>query len=342
MTWQIPGGYLLFLGDVRSRLDAKTAGGILQWRADRCVGQYRLSGETLDIGLPDMTPAEAVTNGARTMVVGVAPVGGAIEPGWVQPIIGALEAGMDIAAGMHSKLADHPDIAAAARANGRQLFDVRHASGKQPIATGEKRSGMRLLTVGTDCASGKKYTALAIHAEMLKRGLRASFRATGQTGILIAGEGVAIDAVVADFAAGAAESLSPANHASHWDIIEGQGSLFHPAYAGVSLSLLHGSQPDAIILCHEPGRQHIDDYPTYPLPGIKECIDANLAAARLTNPHVRCIGISLDTSRLDAVERETVIRLLSAETGLHVFDPVATGASELVDIMLSNWPDTGN
>lgn len=335
MSWQIPGGYLLFLGDARSRLDAKTAGGILQWRPDRCVGQYRLSEDTLDIGLPDMSPVEAVANGARTLVVGIAPVGGAIEAGWVQPIIAALEAGMDVAAGMHSKLADHPEIAAAAQSNGRQLFDVRHASGKQPIATGDKRPGKRLLTVGTDCASGKKYTALAVHAEMARRRLRASFRATGQTGILIAGEGIAIDAVVSDFAAGAAESLSPANHPDHWDIIEGQGSLFHPAYAGVSLSLLHGSQPDAIIICHEPGRQHIDDYPSYPLPDVQTCIDANLAAARLTNPDVRCVGIALDTSRLDAEGREAVIRKLSAETGLHVFDPVATGTSELVNLLVA-------
>lgn len=338
MSWKIPGGYLLFLGDARSRLDAKTAGGILQWRPDLCVGQYRLSADAVDIGLPNMSPAEAVASGAKTMVVGIAPVGGAIEAGWVQPIIAALEAGMDIAAGMHSKLVDHPEIAAAAQAHGRQLFDVRHASGKQPIATGEKRSGKRLLTVGTDCASGKKYTALAVHAEMAKRGLRASFRATGQTGILIAGEGVAIDAVVSDFAAGAAESLSPSNHPDHWDIIEGQGSLFHPAYAGVSLSLLHGSQPDAIIVCHEPGRQHIDDYPAYPLPDIAACVEANLAAARLTNPDVRCVGIALDTSRLNAAERDTVIRKLSAETGLHVFDPVATGTAELVDLLTEIWP----
>lgn len=338
MSWQIPGGYLLFLGDVRSRLDAKTAGGILQWRPDRCVGQYRLSEDAIDIGLPDMDPRAALANGARTMVIGVAPVGGAIEPSWIRPILAALDAGMDVAAGMHSKLADHPEIAAAANANGRQLFDVRHASGKQPIATGEKRPGKRLLTVGTDCAAGKKYTALAVHAEMARRGLRASFRATGQTGILIAGAGVAIDAVVSDFAAGAAESLSPANHPDHWDVIEGQGSLFHPAYAGVSLALLHGSQPDAIIVCHEPGRRHIDDYPDYPLPDIKTCIEANLAAARLTNPAVRCIGIALDTSRLDSAKRDAAIRDLSAETGLPVFDPVATGAAGLVDFLMQSWP----
>ena len=340
MSGQIPGGYLLFLGNCRSKLDAKTANGILQWRPDRCIAQFRLSEDTVDIGLPDMNPAEAVASGGRTMVIGIAPIGGAIQPEWVQPIIAALEAGMDVAAGMHSKLSDHPDIAAAARANGRKLFDVRHASGKQPIATGVKRPGRRLLTVGTDCASGKKYTALAVHAEMAKRGLKATFRATGQTGILIAGEGVAIDAVVSDFAAGAAESLSPNNHSDHWDVIEGQGSLFHPAYAGVSLSLLHGSQPDAIIVCHEPGRQHIDDYPSYLLPDIKACIDANLAAARLTNPDVRCVGIALDTSRLDDTERDAAFRKMSAETGLLVFDPVATGASELVDLLIRTWPQS--
>ncbi len=136
-----------------------------------------------------------------------------------------------------------------------------------PAGTGRKRSGQRVLTVGTDCALGKKYTALALTQALQAQGAKATFRATGQTGIMIAGAGVAIDAVIADFIAGAAETLSPDNAPDHWDVIEGQGALFHPAYAGVTLGLLHGSQPDALVLCHDPSRTTIEDYPHMPVAG---------------------------------------------------------------------------
>ena len=143
---------------------------------------------------------------------------------------------------------------------------MRHSDAAFPAASGRKRSGKRVLTVGTDCAQGKKYTALALAKNLQSRGVDASFRATGQTGIMISGEGIAVDAVIADFVAGAAEQLSPDNAPDHWDVIEGQGSLFHPAYAGVTLGLLHGSQPDAIVLCHDPSRRTIDEYPNFPIP----------------------------------------------------------------------------
>lgn len=335
MTDILP-GYLLFLGHETSRLDAKTASGILQWRPELCVGQYRLGPDTVDLGLADMDPAAAHAAGARTLVIGVAPFGGRLEEAWVEPLLGALAAGLDIASGMHSRLSEHPAIAAAAAVHGRKLHDVRHADGPKPVATGRKRSGKRLLTVGTDCASGKKYTALAIHRAMAARGMAATFRATGQTGVLIAGGGVAIDATVADFTAGIVETLSPDNAPAHWDVIEGQGSLFHPAYAGVSLALLHGSQPDAIVVCHDPGRAHIDGYPDYPLPAIEDCIAANLAAARLTNPAVRCVGISLDTSRIGDAAGAAAIAELAARTGLPVFDPIAMGVDEMLDALLGH------
>jgi uncharacterized NAD-dependent epimerase/dehydratase family protein len=335
MTVTIPSPYLLFLGNVPSRLDAKTASGILQWRPERCAAQYRLSPQAVDLGLPDRTPQEAAAAGARTLVVGIAPFGGRIDPEWVDALNGALLAGLDLAAGMHAKLADHPVLAATARAEGRRLHDVRHATGPLPIATGRKRTGRRLLTVGTDCAVGKKYAALSIQAALAARGVPATFRATGQTGILISGEGIAIDAVVADFAAGAAEQLSPDNAPEHWDVIEGQGSLFHPAYAGVSLALLHGSQPDAIVVCHDPGRVHIDGYPDFPLPTLEACIDANLRAARLTNPNVRCAAIALDTSRSPAADRERLLAEAAARTGVPAFDPIATGASVVAEALLA-------
>ena len=173
--------------------------------------------------------------------------------------------------------------------------------------TGHKRTGQRLLTVGTDCAVGKKYTALAIEKEMRARGVDADFRATGQTGIFISGRGIAVDSVVADFISGAAEWLSPAAAPDHWDVIEGQGSLFHPAYAGVTLGLVHGSQPDAMVLCHDLARTGIADYEGYAIPSYEACFETYLAAARLTNPRARFAGISLNTSQLDEEAAERAI-----------------------------------
>lgn len=326
----IPGKYLLFLGDVADRLDAKTACGLLDWAPERCAGQWRLPSCGIDLGLPDLDFAQARAAGAQTLVIGVTPFGGAIADAWVAPIVAAIEAGLNVASGMHARLRSVPAIAAAADGAGVSLFDVRVPGRTFPVGSGRKRRGRRMLMVGTDCAVGKKYTALAIAREMAARDMRATFRATGQTGILIAGAGVPIDAIVSDFIAGAAETLSPDNDADHWDVIEGQGSLFHPAYAGVALGLLHGSQPDAIVVCHAAGRAHVDGYPDFPLPELAECIEANLGLARRTNPAVRCAGISVNTSALPAAARTSHLQAISDRFGLPCFDPVATGAGALV------------
>lgn len=337
----IPEKYLIFLGDASDALAAKTGFGLVHWCPERCVGQWRTSPTAVDLGVPDMRPAEAVAVGARTMVVGVAPFGGAIEPAWVGAIVAALEAGLGIASGMHARLDSVPAIAEAARRTGGALMDVRHGRRHYPVGSGRKRSGRRLLTVGTDCAVGKKYAALSIAREMQRRGLKATFRATGQTGILIAGEGVAIDAVVADFISGAAESLSPDNAPEHWDVIEGQGSLFHPAYAGVSTGLLHGSQPDAIVVCHDPARITLDGYPDYPVPTLEECIELNLRLARLTNRAARCVGISMNTSRWPAARRAASLQALAERLGVPCVDPIATGVGALVDDLLHAEPQDG-
>ena len=333
----IAGPYLIFVGAAQSPLDAKTGFGLLDWQAERCAGQWRLPGCGIDLGIPDLDPVQAVANGVRTMVIGIAPFGGGFAPEWITAIVAALDAGLDVASGMHTKLGSVPQIAVAAERNGRQLFNVRYAERSFDVGSGRKRSGKRLLTVGTDCAVGKKYTALAISRDMNAQGLRATFRATGQTGILIAGRGVAIDAVVADFIAGAAEWLSPDNDPDHWDIVEGQGSLFHPAYAGVSTGLLHGSQPDALVLCLAAGREHIDGYPDYPLPSLHQCIDQNLSVARLTNPAVRCVGISVNTKGMAADARNVLLDGIASEFGLPCFDPVANGTLSLVE-QLRTWP----
>ena len=323
----LPQPYLLFLGDTTEPGYAKTAFGLRDWAGDRCVGEFALAGATVTTGLPHLSPREAAARGARGMVIGVANQGGVIPDAWVGALTDALEAGLDLIAGMHRRLADVPGLAATAERLGRRLVDVRVPPDGLPVATGRKRTGRRLLTVGTDCALGKKYAALSLTRGLAARGIDVTFRATGQTGIMIAGEGVPIDAVVSDFVAGAAEMLSPNAPPDHLDVIEGQGSIFHPAYAGVSLGLLHGSQPDLFVVCHEPGRPCILGHPDRPLPTIEQMIEQTVALGRITNPAIRCAGISLNTARLDATAAEQEIARTARRLGLPTADPVRGGAA---------------
>ena len=322
--------YLLFIGDMDYALDAKTAFGIVQWRPELCLAQLRF-GTAVDLGLPDMTPEDAVAAGARSLIVGVAPVGGVFPETWVDSLVEAAGSGLHIVAGMHSPLDEVPGLSEAATEAGVRLVDVRKPPPDIPVGMGVKRPGRRLLTVGTDCAVGKKYTALAIEKEMRERDMKATFRATGQTGIMIAGEGVPIDAVVADFISGAAEMLSPANEADHWDVIEGQGSIVNPGYAGVTVGLLHGSQADALVLCHDAARTGIDGWDGYDLPEMPAIIDHYLSAGRLTNPAVQMLGISVNTSGLDRVEGEAFLRELEDRMEMPCVDPIADGVGRIVD-----------
>jgi uncharacterized NAD-dependent epimerase/dehydratase family protein len=334
----IPAPYLLFLGNETDELSVKTSRGVAHWRPELCVGQYRGPACGLSLGLPDMDFGQAVQRGAKTLILGIANAGGLMGTEYLPDVIAALEAGLNIASGLHERLRDQPFIAAAAQRCGRQLFDVRDPPPGLPIGKGVRRPGRRLLTVGTDCSVGKMYTTLAIEREMRRRGLLADFRATGQTGILIAGSGVPVDAVVADFIAGSVEWLSPARNDGGWDLIEGQGSLFHPSYAGVSLGLLHGAQPDAIVLCHEPGRPHLRGVPGRSLPDLASCLQANLEAAKLTNPDVKAVGVALNTSKLSTAEMERVCAEVSAALGLPCQDPVRMGVELLVDTLVESFP----
>lgn len=334
-AWPPP--YLLHLGNAPDELSAKTARGVCQFRPTDCVGQFRGPDCQVDLGLPDMTPAEAVAAGARTMLVGVANAGGRMDQATISHVLEALDAGMNVASGLHDLLTDHPAILAAAAARKRTLFDARIPP-TPTIGTGRRRTGRRLLTVGTDCSIGKMYATLAIAREMHSRGVRADFRATGQTGIFISGRGVPLDAVVADFISGAIERLSPERHDDGWDLIEGQGSLFHASFAGVSLGLLHGAQPDALVLCHEPGRPHMRGLKHCPLPDLGTALEANLSAARLTNPDVRAVGVALNTSRFDNAEAERLCRETEDQLGLPTQDPVREGVSRIVDEIQARFP----
>lgn len=325
--------YLVFLGDVKKRSDAKTALGLVDWCADDVLGELALTGALISTGKPKLGVDEAAARGAGSLVIGVAPVGGSLPAEWVATLVEAARAGMDIVSGLHARLTDVPELVAAAQDRGVQLHDVRHAPWPRVTATGRKRPGRRVLTVGTDCALGKKYTALALTRALNARGSAASFRATGQTGVLIAGSGVALDAVVSDFIAGVAEQLSPANEPAHWDVIEGQGSLFHPAYAGVTLGLLHGSQPDAFVLCHDPARTRIEACPDAAIPPLHEAIDAYVRAGRVTNAQIRCVGISINSSSLDDAAWAVYRQGLQAALGLPVVDPMRGGVEALAEAL---------
>jgi uncharacterized NAD-dependent epimerase/dehydratase family protein len=330
-TVQLKAPYLILIGDITDADYAKTGLGIVQWQPDLVAGQLRFAGCEVELGVPDMSVAEAVKAGVRSLIIGVAPIGGEVPHSWWASIEEAARAGLDIVCGLHIKLADFPAVVAAAKASGARLIDVRSPPANLPVGTGMKRSGKRVLMVGTDCAIGKKYSALALDQAMREAGMNSTFRATGQTGIMLAGEGLPIDAVVADFISGAAEVISPDNDEDHWDVIEGQGSLFHPGYSGVSLGLLHGSQPDGFVLCHDAMRKVLSGWEHLDLPSIRDCIDQHVMMGQRTNPAIRCVGISVNTSKLPAEKRRDYLARLSEETGLPCVDPLIDGCGAIVE-----------
>ncbi|MPY21701.1 N-acetyltransferase DgcN [Shewanella sp. YLB-07] len=331
---KITAPYLLFLGDATDKLSIKMAQGVADWRPDLCVGQLRLVGCEVSAGLQDMGIEEARDKGANTFVLGFANCGGTIDTSWVPYIIKALNAGLHIVSGLHDKLTNIADIKRVADEKNLQLIDIRHPQQKFTTGNGVKRTGKRLLTVGTDCSVGKMYTSLCLEKAMLQRGLDVDFRATGQCGILIAGHGVAIDCVVADFIAGASESLSPDNHDDHWDIIEGQGSLSHPAFAGVSLGLLHGSQPDTLVICHALGRESMRGLSKCLPPSISDTLTLNLNAAKLTNPAAKVIGIAVNTSSVSEDEAIRVCEKIAKEFHQPCVDPLRHSVDNIIECLL--------
>lgn len=321
----LPSPYLLFLGNTRERAYAKTAFGLRDWAPDRCIGEWSVGEGGVTTGLPRLSPAKARAAGARALVIGVANEGGVIQPSWLPALVAALDAGLDLISGMHVRLADVPALREAAVRGGRRLIDVRTPPAHIPVGTGAKRSGKRLLTVGTDCALGKKYTALALTRSFAAQGIDTDFRATGQTGIMIAGSGIPMDAIVSDFESGAAEMLSPDAAPDHWDVIEGQGSLFHPGFAAVSLGLLHGSQPDVFVVCHDPTRTGVLGLPDLALPSIEEVMQTTILLGRRTNPAIRCGGVALNTSSLIEAEAAALIARETDRLGMPAADPIRGG-----------------
>jgi uncharacterized NAD-dependent epimerase/dehydratase family protein len=330
--------FVVFFGDIDDDSWGKTGLGLVQWRPESCAGQLRLPGCRIDAGVPELSVAAAKAAGVRTLIIGSAAVGGGVPGHWVATLCEAAALGIDVVAGLHVRLASLPGLAAAATRGGARLIDVRIPPAGLPVGTGRKRSGRRLLTVGTDCACGKKYTALALDREMRARGYSSDFRASGQTGIMIAGRGLPMDAVVADFLTGAAEVLSPENDADHWDMVEGQGSLFHPGYLQVTVGLLVGSQPDAFVVCHDPTRQSISGWEDFPLPSIAALIERTITIGSLTNAAIRCVGVALNTSKIPGAERASLLQGFARETGLPCVDPLIEGVGPIVDRLLTEFP----
>jgi uncharacterized NAD-dependent epimerase/dehydratase family protein len=325
--------YLLFFGDEERTTYAKTGLGLAQWSPDACMGQFRLTPATADAGIPDYNIVTAIEAGAKSVVIGVALVGGSMPSHWIPALVQALDLGLDVVAGFHTRLTSFPELVAAAESGGGRLVDVRVPPVNIPVGTGLKRPGKRLLTVGTDCALGKKYTALALEQEMLSQGVDATFRASGQTGIMISGSGIPMDAVVSDFLTGAAEMLSPANEENHWDVIEGQGALHHPGYAPVSMGLLIGSQPDAFVVCTEAGRTHIAGWDNFPLPDIADVIERTIEIGSQVNPAIQPVGISVNTSALSDSESVAYLASLSEQYELPAVDPLRGGVGPIIDYL---------
>ncbi|MFT5759594.1 MAG: putative NAD-dependent epimerase/dehydratase family protein [Alteromonadaceae bacterium] len=337
-TIELKPPYLIFIGDTVDGRFAKTGFGMVEWRRELCKGQLRFPTGTVDLGLPLMTLKQASDAGVGSLLIGTAAVGGNIPEAWLDILVEATNLGMNIVAGVHTRLMDIPRLREAAAKSGAQLIDVRIPPKTLPVGSGKKRTGRRLLTVGTDCALGKKYTALTLEKDMLAANMNVDFRASGQTGIMIAGKGIPIDSVVGDFISGAAELLSPDNTPEHWDVIEGQGSLFHPGFSAVSMGLLIGSQPDAFIVCHEAGRTHHLGWDSIKLPSIAEVIERTSTLAKQVNSNIRCIGISVNTSSLKTEDAERYLAKLSEKHGLPCADPLKEGTQKFIERMNIEFP----
>jgi len=330
-------------------MTSKTANSVLRFQPERVVAVLDRSqaGRTVEsvLGFGGSTPvvgsmAEGLALKPNAVLIGIAPQGGRLPEEWRSWLVDALDAGCDLWSGLHTFLADDPLLAERARANNCRLLDLRRPPADLPIASGAAKgtSAFRVLAVGTDCNVGKMTAQLELVKALNQRGMRTRFVATGQTGIMIEGWGIAVDAVVADFIAGAAERIT-LEGAKDADIVlvEGQGSINHPGYSGVTLGLLHGSCPDAMILCHQPTRQYIGDYRRASwlrMPPLTEYVRLYETIAASVHPS-QVIGIALNTYDLDDAAARAACAAASRETGLPATDPVRFDGAPLVEAILS-------
>src|SRR5436309_9434708 len=299
----------------------KTARGVIRYAPDPSVVVVDSTrpGQELD-GVPVVaTVQEALAYEPTTALVGVATQGGRFPPEWRDLLKATIEAGLDVDNGLHEFLSDDPELSELAREHGAELRDLRKPPEDLSVPTGENLTipARIALTVGSDCAIGKKTVAYELDLEARRRGLKSVFVPTGQTGIAIAGWGIAVDAVVSDFLAGATERLVVEGHRRGGELlfVEGQGSLVHPAYSGVTLGLIHGSAPHAFVLCHRAGAVEIEGYPGHPLPSLPDLVELHERVALALRP-ARVACIALNTAHLDDEAARAEIAAVAEETGL--------------------------
>jgi len=325
-------------------LDPKTAAGLARFRPERLAvivdpaRAGRSAAEVLGVAHPAHVVRDlegAARAGANALLLGTAPVGGRLPEAWRAWVVEAIERGWDVWGGLHDQLADDDVFRTTAARHGVALVDLRRVPAELPVAALRAAAidAEVVLTVGSDCNVGKMTAAWALTEELGRRGERAAFVATGQTGILLSGWGLAVDRVPADFIAGAAEALVlEAARGADWAIVEGQGSLVHPGYSGVTLGLLHGSVPRSLVLCHQAGRERVK-HGGLSIPSLERLISIYEEAAEWVSP-ARVRGVALNTFGLSPAEREVEKARAHAETGLPVTDVAVDGAAALVDALV--------
>ncbi|MES2124085.1 MAG: DUF1611 domain-containing protein [Gemmatimonadota bacterium] len=331
-----------------SPMTSKTANSVIRYQPDRVVAVLdRINAgksvqQVLGFGgsIPVVaTMAEGLALGATSVLIGIAPAGGRMPDAWREWLREALTAGCDIVSGLHTFLSDDPVLAEAAKAAGKSITDIRRPPTDLPIASGKAKEtkAFRVLTVGTDCNVGKMTAQLQLVGQLKARGVKTNFVATGQTGIMIEGWGIGVDAVVADFIAGAAERITLRGaEGADLVLVEGQGSINHPGYSGVTLGLLHGSCPDAMILCHQATREYIGDYRAASwlrIPPLSQYVKWYEDIGAAVHP-TKVIGIAMNTYDLDDDAARAACVAATHETGLPCTDPVRFDGAPLIDAIV--------
>jgi uncharacterized NAD-dependent epimerase/dehydratase family protein len=319
----------------------KTARGVMRYAPEKVLAlvDSERAGATEE-GFPVVgSVEEGLAFNPTTALVGVATQGGRFPPAWKELIKASIANGLDVENGLHEFLTDDPELVEAAKQHDVELRDLRKPPPDLNVPTGENLEipGSISLMVGSDCAIGKMTVALELDREAKRRGVKSEFVPTGQTGIAIAGWGISVDAVVADFIAGAAERLvvEASRRGGELILVEGQGSLLHPQYSGVTLGLFHGSAPHTLILCHKAGEKFVDNDERFPIPPLSELVDLHERMSLIARP-AKVVGIALNTRDLTEDEAREAVRAAEADTGLPATDPVRFGAGPLVDALLNH------
>jgi uncharacterized NAD-dependent epimerase/dehydratase family protein len=329
----------------------KTATGVIRYGKDPVVavidsttaGQDVSQALNADLGkgIPVVRDIhEALNYRPDTLLIGIAPMGGALPEAWRWQLLTAINAGLDLISGLHFFLSDDPELRQAAAKNGVTIWDVRRPPQKNRVAQhiSHRAGSHTVLLVGSDCATGKMTTALELEREAQRRGLNSAFVATGQTGMMISGSGLPVDRIISDFEAGMVEEMVLDFTSRHdWVFVEGQGALNHPGYSPVTLGLIHGSMPDAMIFCHLAGARTIEGLDHCPLPPLPQLIQLNQQMVDILRPERPCrvVGISLMTIHLGEQEAADAVRQVEAETGLPTTDVIRYGSGSLMDALSS-------